>query len=417
MTDIIWSNVTVTLGQLQPWERNPKSISKSHAKRLLASWDKFGQFQTVAIGPGFEVYDGHQRLSVLRAAFGDGYSVAARQSSRELTDSERRELVIAAHVGTTGQFNWDELANWDAAELQEWGLDGEQLQDWKTSIGALTELIEAAKEEPPEDPGAQIDKAEELREKWGVESGQMWKLGEHRLICGDCTDRAVVERVMGGEKAKLLMADPPYNVKYTGGSTNEVERVDSYEDDMSDADYTSWLFVLLKNGFDCTDDKAALMLWFASAKMRCIMDGFENAGWSARTLIVWNKTKAHYGALGAQYKHKYEPMWYCFKTGCAPRFYGATNETTVWDFDQPRVNELHPTMKPVELYERCVRNHSESGDEVLELFSGSGTTIIACERLSRKCRAVEISPAYVAVAIQRWVDMTGGEPVLLSSNS
>lgn len=146
MTDIVWSNVTVTLGQLQPWERNPKSISKSHAKRLLASWDKFGQFQTVAIGPGFEVYDGHQRLSVLRAAYGDGYSVAARQSSRELTDSERRELVIAAHVGTTGQFNWDELANWDAAELQEWGLDGETLQDWRTGIGALTELI--GSEEP-----------------------------------------------------------------------------------------------------------------------------------------------------------------------------------------------------------------------------------------------------------------------------
>ena len=143
MTDIIWSNITVTLGQLQPWERNPKSISKAHAKRLLASWDKFGQFQTVAIGPGGEVYDGHQRLSVLRAAFGDGYSVAARQSSRELTDSERRELVIAAHVGTTGQFNWDELANWDAAELQEWGLDGEQMQDWKTGIMALETLIEA----------------------------------------------------------------------------------------------------------------------------------------------------------------------------------------------------------------------------------------------------------------------------------
>jgi ParB-like chromosome segregation protein Spo0J len=146
MTDIVWTNVTVTLGQLQPWERNPKSISKSHAKRLLASWDKFGQFQTVAIGPGNEVYDGHQRLSVLRAAYGDGYQVAARQSSRELTDSERRELVIAAHVGTTGQFDWDELANWDAAELQEWGLDGETLQDWRTGIGALTELI--GSEEP-----------------------------------------------------------------------------------------------------------------------------------------------------------------------------------------------------------------------------------------------------------------------------
>jgi len=209
---INWHNVTVKLKDLTPWEHNPKSISKAHAKRLLDYWQRVGQFQSIAIGPGGEVYDGHQRLSVLRAAYGDDYEIDARQSDIALTDEQRKELVIAAHVGTTGQFDWDALSGWDAGQLQEWGMDGETLASWRADATALTEMLEAAKEQPAEDPGAQVDKAEELREKWGVESGQLWQLGEHRIICGDCTDRAVVERVMGGEKADMVFTDPPYNV-------------------------------------------------------------------------------------------------------------------------------------------------------------------------------------------------------------
>lgn len=146
---ITWKNVTVKLGELKPWEHNPKSISKSHAKRLLESWDKFGQFQTVAIGPENEVYDGHQRLSVLRAAHGDKFQVDARQSSQPLTDDERRQLVIEAHAGTTGQFDWDSLANWDASQLQEWGLDGELIKDWKDGILAVETMIEATPDFQP----------------------------------------------------------------------------------------------------------------------------------------------------------------------------------------------------------------------------------------------------------------------------
>ena len=138
-----WTNVTVTLGELKPWERNPKTISKAHAKRLLEYWSRIGQFQSIAIGPGGEVYDGHQRLSVLLAAYGPGYQIDARQSEVALTDAERQELVIAAHVGTTGQFNWDELANWDAAELQDWGMDAETLASWRADATALTEMLAA----------------------------------------------------------------------------------------------------------------------------------------------------------------------------------------------------------------------------------------------------------------------------------
>lgn len=141
MADITWTNDTATLGELVPWERNPKRISKAHAERLLAYWRKIGQFQSIAIGPDGEVYDGHQRLSVLMAAFGKGYQVDVRRASRALTEAERQELVIAAHTGTTGQWDWDALSTWDAGDLQAWGMDAELLDGWHTDAGTLREML------------------------------------------------------------------------------------------------------------------------------------------------------------------------------------------------------------------------------------------------------------------------------------
>jgi site-specific DNA-methyltransferase (adenine-specific) len=316
-----------------------------------------------------------------------------------LTEKERQKLSVFLRSGTVGHYDWDVLSGWDVSDLQAWGMNSGQLNAWREDVSALSAMLEAAK--PTVDAEPQIDRAAELLEKWQVKTGDLWQIGEHRLLCGDSTKREDVERVMGGEKAQLVMADPPYNVNYTGGSTNEDKRDDSYKDEWTDEEYSEWLCSILKNGSDASDDKSALMLWFASAKMRAIMDGYERAGWTARTLIVWNKTKAHYGALGAQYKHKFEPVWYCFKPGKSPRFYGATNETTVWDIDQPRVNDLHPTMKPVELYARCIGNHAEKGDAVLELFGGSGTTMVASQNLGMRARLIEKMPEFVSVILER----------------
>ena len=141
MTETTWTPTTIALSKLKPWERNPKRISKAHAARLLDLWERLGQFQTIAIGPGGEVYDGHQRLSVLKAAHGGKYEVTALQSSRALSEHEREELTVAAHVGTVGQFDWDALSGWDAAQLQEWGMDGELLADWRTDIAAISAML------------------------------------------------------------------------------------------------------------------------------------------------------------------------------------------------------------------------------------------------------------------------------------
>lgn len=155
MTDITWQPVTVALSSLTPWERNPKRISKAHAQRLLDLWQRLGQFQTIAIGPGGEVYDGHQRLSVLKAAHGARFEVQALQASRALSEKEREELTIAAHVGTTGSFDWDALSGWDAGDLQAWGFDSELLQNWQTDIGALRIMIDVTPDFQPVDESEQ----------------------------------------------------------------------------------------------------------------------------------------------------------------------------------------------------------------------------------------------------------------------
>lgn len=155
MSDVTWTPTTIPLRALTPWERNPKRISKTHAARLLDLWERLGQFQTIAIGPSGQVYDGHQRLSVLNAKHGASYEVQALQSSRALSEKEREELTVAAHVGTTGQFDWDALSGWDAGDLQSWGFDTETLTNWQTDIGALRTMIETTPDFQPVDESEQ----------------------------------------------------------------------------------------------------------------------------------------------------------------------------------------------------------------------------------------------------------------------
>ena len=165
MTETTWTPTAITLSKLKPWERNPKRISKAHAARLLDLWERLGQFQTIAIGPGGEVYDGHQRLSVLKAKHGGGYVVQVLQASRPLTEAEREELTIAAHSGTTGSWDWDALSGWDVGNLTAWGLDEELLKDWNAGATALREMLTA-------DGGAVeqnlIPDKDRYREQYGV---------------------------------------------------------------------------------------------------------------------------------------------------------------------------------------------------------------------------------------------------------
>lgn len=192
----------------QSMGQKPRMSTKAQAQRIIASERKFGQPVPFLISPDFLLYDGHQRLSAWFTVYGADYEMDAMQSDRPLSEDEHKELVIVLHTGATGSWNWDALSGWSAGDLQEWGMNADALKGWNNDANNLKELLTAEVE--PVDAEPQIDRAAELAEKWQTASGQLWKLGDHRLLIGDCTVRENVERLMGGERADMMLTDPPY---------------------------------------------------------------------------------------------------------------------------------------------------------------------------------------------------------------
>jgi len=304
-------------------------------------------------------------------------------------------------------------------------------------------MLTADKEEPAEDPGAQIDRAEELREKWGVNTGDLWRLGEHRLICGDCTDAGVVARVMGGERARLVFTSPPYadQREYTIGQFDWLSLANGMFDALPLGDPCD---VVVNLGLSYKNGK--VNQYWQPWLEHCEANGLLLYGW-----YVWDKGRGFPGEWNGRLAPAHEWLFH-FSIGRItankwidkaessferlkykkttqqrgtdgvwrpPSSIEAMHQPTkipdsvirVWP-DTKGVDN-HPAVFPVELPEFVAQTWSDPGAIVYEPFSGSGTTLIACERLNRRCRAVEISPAYCAVAIQRWVDMTAGAPELL----
>ena len=250
-------------------------------------------------------------------------------------------------------------------------------------------------------------------EPW-VQPGEVWALGDHRIMCGDSTVGPDVDRLMVGELAQLVITDPPYGVDYDGTHLSPgtyfgegQRKAERLVGDTGISVYGAMFDILHR----ITDAKATAFGFFAGAVGLPIYSAVDASEWEIRALIIWAKTHAQFGSMGSQYKTKHEPILYLFKKGRGTRWFGANNETTVWDYDRASKNEFHITQKPVELFERPMSNHTERGDVVFDGFVGSGTTIIAAERLGRRCYAMDIEPRYCDVAIKRWEDYTGEKAV------
>ena len=399
--NLTWHNEKRKISELIPYVANPRQITEKQSKDLKVSLDKFGLADPIIINTTNEIIGGHKRTEIMERlmSVAPDYEVDVRVPDRELTIDESRELNVRLNKNS-GEWDFDILANnFDLDDLLEWGFEKSEL-----------DLDLWVSEEPAADPGAQIDRAEELREIWGVETGQLWQLGEHRLICGDCTDKAVVDRVMGGDKARMMFTDPPWNVAIGKDSNpRHRQREGLQNDDMSSDEFSEFVsrFVSAFAANVVGDVYCVLgASEWPTLDLRMREGGFH---WSAT--IIWVKDIFVLGR--SKYHRRYEPIWYGWHESGKSSFNDARDLDDVWEIKRPKRSEEHPTMKPIELVERAITNSSSIGDVVFEPFSGSGTDIIACERLNRKCRAIEISEGYVGAAIQRWVDMTGGEPVLL----
>lgn len=422
---IEWRNIKVKLGWLQPWGHNPRQSTKKQASRILESFNAFGQVQTVAVGPAFDVYDGHQRLSALLTLHGADYEIDARQSSRALTDDERRRLVIALHAGAQGAWDWDALGGWDETLLASAGMDAELLEQMNRDAIALREMLSASDAANASDADAepQMDKADELRKKWGVQRGQAWQLGEHRLMCGDSTSAGDVARLMKGEKASLVFTDPPYGVAIGAKNRllNSVQKAglnlaDIEDDSLSPDDLKTKLLPAFQNikRFVMSDDCTVFVTAPQGGELSMMMMMMREAGLPVRHVLIWKKNAPTFSMGRLDYDYQHEPILMTWGKRHKRPMQGK-HKTSVWEIDKPRASAEHPTMKPVELVVNALANNSDAGDAAFDAYSGSGTTIIACEQLRRKCRAMEIAPEYVAVALERWHQATGKTPALIDT--
>ena len=334
----------------------------------------------------------------------DGHElVVVQRTDLDLSDPKGRARKLAYYDNRAGQVGLE----WDAAQL---------LADVNAGVDLaamfkpdeIAELLAGVRGGAEADAEPQIDQAEELNKKWMVKAGDLWKIGAHRLLCGDSTKAADVARVMGGEKAEMVWTDPPYGVavgdknKYLNSiaRSNRVEA--NLENDTLDE---PGLVAMLSAAFDnavavCTAGAA----WYVAAPPGPLHVLFGQALkdrgiW--RQTIQWVKNNSTFSPMGVCYHWQAEPIFFGWLPNGAHRFYGGRKQTTVWAIDRPMASKEHPTMKPVELVARAVANSSGVGEMVYEPFAGSGTTLVACENLGRKCRAIEISPAYCAVILER----------------
>ncbi len=315
------------------------------------------------------------------------------------------------------------------AEANEEAL-GKLLKEIETDSDGLREMLEGLADDygldvfaggdgEIEEVEPQIDRAAELQEKWGTEAGQLWLIpsktvegGEHRVLCGDSTKAEDVERVMGGERAELVCTDPPYGVAVGDKNKylNSVARSNRVEENLTnDTLDEDGLLAMLRASFTaCASVCAPGASWYVAAPRGPLQLLFgtvlrDMGIW--RQTIQWVKNNATFSPMGVCYHWRAEPLFFGWLPNGGHRWYGGRKETTVWEIDRPSKSPEHPTMKPVELFARAIRNSSRSPENILDPFLGSGTSICAGEVLGRRVFGLELDPKYVAVILERLTDL------------
>ena len=237
--------------------------------------------------------------------------------------------------------------------------------------------------------------------------GNLWLLGDHRVLCGDATSTADVKRLMSGDAADLVFTDPPYNVDYEGYTE---DRLTIKGDKMTPEQFQHFLLATFTSYRQTVKPGASIYICHSSSWQREFQNAMESAGFEMRCQIIWAKNTFAWGF--GRYKFQHEPIFYAHVAKQKDPWYGDKSQSTLWEEKKPSANRIHPTAKPVELVERALVNSSKAGDIVLDLFGGSGSTLIGCERRGRKARLMELDPKYVDCIVRRWQQYTGHQATL-----
>ncbi|MCH3961016.1 MAG: site-specific DNA-methyltransferase [Solobacterium sp.] len=417
--------VKIKLSELTPDPQNAKDHPEDQVDQIVKSIQEFGNNDPIAVwGYHNLIVEGHGRYMALKKL---GFEEAECIRLDKLTDEERRAYMLV-HNQLTMNTGWiadllkTDLTAIDDIDMSQFGFD--------------TDMIGESPKEPEEDNY----NPDGVNDTHNIKPGDVWQLGDHKLMCGDSTDPAVLEKLMDGNKADMLMTDPPYNVDYTG-KTKDALKIDN--DAMEDSQFRQFL----KDAFRAADGAmkpgAVFYIWHADSEGYNFRGACNDTEWKIRQCLIWVKSVFVMGRQDYQWKH--EPCLYGWKPGAGHYFTDSRREstvveedrpdikhmkkedmeklleeiysdnvsTTVIHEDKPQVSALHPTMKPIKLLAPLIKNSSRQKEIVLDTFGGSGSTMIACEQLNRSCYMLELDPHYCDVIITRWETYTGKTAVKL----
>lgn len=403
MTDVYCAHSQmVEIEKVIPNPRNPNK----HSEKQIALLSKIIAAQgwrapiTVSTRSGF-IVRGHGRLLAARKL---GLAeVPVDYQAYETEAAEWADLIADNRLSELSET--DELLLKDL--LQELGTSELDLELTAYTADEIDQMLGSAKEVQEDDFDA--DKALSEIDEAKTKLGDIYILGKHRLLCGDSTDAAAVEKLMDGQKADIAVTDPPYNVGYTGGTKDALT---IQNDKQEDSDFRQFLSAAFTNMDAAMKPGAVFYIWHADSEGYNFRAACKDAGWQVRQCLIWNKNQLVMGRQDYHWKH--EPCLYGWKEGAAHLWASDRKQTTILCFDRPQKNAEHPTMKPVALLAYQIANNTKGEDIALDLFGGSGTTLVACEQLGRKCYMMELDPKYCDVIIKRWEELTGNKAELWS---
>ena len=391
----------VEINKLVPYVNNTRTHSDEQIKQIRKSIREFGFINPVLVDKEYNVIAGHGRIT---AAKEEGITVVPCVPVEHLSEAQKKAYMIADNKLALNA-EWDlELLKIEIDELKSLDFDieltGFDMYELADLDSGTTEFEDDNYDTPcPVDPVSK--------------RGDIYMLGNHRLMCGDCTYIKDVKALMEKDKASLVWTDPPWNVDY-GNSDNPkwktgIDR-QILNDKMDSEEFGEFLLTAFSNMSEVIYLGAMVYVVMSAQEWGNIMNSMKDAGYHWSSTIIWNKNKLVLSRK--DYHTKYEPIWYGWQ-GDNARLCPLTDrhQSDVWDIDRPNESPEHPTMKPVELAGRSIQNSSRSGDIVIDFFGGSGTTMIACEQLNRQCRMMELDPKYVDVIIDRWENYTGKKAV------
>ena len=382
--------------KLLPYARNARTHSEEQVAQIAASIAEFGFTNPILAGSDGIIVAGHGRLAAAQKL---GLEIVPVVVLDHLSQTQRRALVIADN-------RIAENAGWDDAmlriELEALKLEGFELELTGFDVDDLIEL--ASGDEPDKEGLTDEDAVPEVSETPVSRPGDIWIMGQHRLLCGDSTVAESYEKLMQSEVADMVFTDPPYNVNYANSAKDKMRGKDRaiLNDNLGEGFYDFLLAALKPMVEHC---KGGIYVAMSSSELDVLQSAFRAAGGKWSTFIIWAKNTFTLGR--ADYQRQYEPILYGWPEGATRHWCGDRDQGDVWQIKKPQKNDLHPTMKPVELVERAIRNSSRPGNVVLDPFGGSGTTLIAAEKSGRVARLIELDPKYVDVIVRRWEDFTG----------